>query len=64
MHQLHLANVRNGHCYCACMHRATGKQSDLQIYGTSKLYNILAAKEIQKRIGDPKGARSLVAHLR
>lgn len=26
------------------------------MYGTSKLYNVLAVKEIQKRIGSPQGA--------
>ena len=31
-------------------HRGVGKRSDLQMYGTSKLYNVLAVKEIGKRL--------------
>ena len=33
--------------------RGVGKRSDLQMYGTSKLYNVLAVKEIGQRL---KGA--------
>ena len=45
----------DGDCHRFLRRRGTGKQSDLQMYGTSKLYGILAVKEMQKRIGEPKG---------
>ena len=41
---------------CPSARRGKGKNSDLQMYGTSKLYNVLAVKEIQNRIGKPEGA--------
>ncbi len=40
--------------WLAC--RGVGKRSDLQMYGTSKLYNVLAVKEIGQRL---KGALRL-----
>ena len=43
----------NNTCHDACSGK--GKHSDLQMYGMSKLYNVLAVKEIQNRIGSPKG---------